>query len=202
MRTGRVLQSASSRSSDNARCAPRLSRATAWISSTIAVRTVDSMRRPLSEVSSTYSDSGVVTRTCGGALTIRWRSACAVSPVRTAVRMSGTPAARSSASGSSRFLRTSFASALRGETYTTWVAASRPPDWSASRKRRSRQTRKAARVLPEPVGAAMSVSSPAWIRGQPAACGSVGVPKRRWNQSATVGWKPGSTAGVYSGPLT
>ena len=199
MRTGRVLQSASSRSSDNARCAPRLSRATAWISSTIAVRTVDSMRRPLSEVSSTYSDSGVVTRTCGGALTIRWRSACAVSPVRTAVRMSGTPAARSSARGSSKFLRTSFASALRGETYTTCVS---PGSESPCRIIASRQARKAARVLPEPVGAAMSVSSPAWIRGQPAACGSVGVPKRRWNQSATVGWKPGSTAGVYSGPLT
>jgi len=43
--------SASSRSSDNARCAPRLSSATAWISSTITVSTVPNMSRPLADVS-------------------------------------------------------------------------------------------------------------------------------------------------------
>ena len=37
---------ASSRSSESARWAPRLSRATAWISSQMTVRTVPSMRRP------------------------------------------------------------------------------------------------------------------------------------------------------------
>ena len=42
--------SASSRSSVSARCAPRLSRATAWISSTITVSTVRSASRPLSLV--------------------------------------------------------------------------------------------------------------------------------------------------------
>src|SRR5208282_4039154 len=36
------------------------------------------------------------------------------------------------------------------------------------------QTRNAARVLPDPVGAAISVWRPAAISRQPAACGSVG----------------------------
>ena len=51
-RTHRRPQSASSRSSERARWAPRLSRATAWISSTITVRTVRSVLRPPSLVSS------------------------------------------------------------------------------------------------------------------------------------------------------
>ena len=44
--------------------------ASAWISSTITVRVVESILRPDSEPSSTYSDSGVVTRMCGGVLSI------------------------------------------------------------------------------------------------------------------------------------
>ena len=58
--------SASSRSSDSARWAPRLSPATAWISSTMTVRTSASQFRLDSAVSRMKSDSGVVTRTCGG----------------------------------------------------------------------------------------------------------------------------------------
>ena len=59
--------SASSRSSESARCAPRLSPATAWISSTITVAHVArAPRRPARTVSRMKSDSGVVTRTCGG----------------------------------------------------------------------------------------------------------------------------------------
>ena len=46
MRTGVCSASASSRSSDNARCAPRLFGARAWISSTITLRTVCSMFLP------------------------------------------------------------------------------------------------------------------------------------------------------------
>ncbi len=46
MRTQRRPQSASSRSSESMRWAPRLSRATAWISSTTTVRTVASILRP------------------------------------------------------------------------------------------------------------------------------------------------------------
>jgi hypothetical protein len=50
--------------------------------------------RPDSEPSRMYSDSGVVTRMCGGRLRIATRSACGVSPVRTIERSStaGKPA--------------------------------------------------------------------------------------------------------------
>ena len=43
------------------------------------------------------SDSGVVTRMCGGRFTIRWRSDAGVSPVRTAVRIAGSRSPRSAA---------------------------------------------------------------------------------------------------------
>ncbi len=49
---------------------------TAWISSTITVRTVRSRLRLRSAVSSRYSDSGVVTRMCGGVRRIAARSDC------------------------------------------------------------------------------------------------------------------------------
>ena len=48
---------------------------TAWISSTITVRTVRSICRLRSDVRSRYSDSGVVTRMCGGVRSIAARSA-------------------------------------------------------------------------------------------------------------------------------
>src|ERR1700732_1299411 len=50
------------------------------------------------------------------------------------------------------------------------------------------QIKKAASVLPEPVGAEISVVFPARMWGQPSRCGSVGVPKRLTNQSRTSGW--------------
>ena len=114
--------SASRRSSDSARWLPRLSRATAWISSTITVRTLRSISRARSEVRIRYNDSGVVTRMCGGRFTIAWRSAAGVSPVRTSVRIatSGRPSSPSvrpiSASGSERFFWMSLERALSGET--------------------------------------------------------------------------------------
>ena len=49
------------------------------------------------------------------------------------------------------------------------------------------QARKAARVLPEPVGAEISVGSPARIAGQPAVWGSVGEPNFVRNHSCTMG---------------
>jgi hypothetical protein len=52
------------------------------------------------------------------------------------------------------------------------------------------QTRKAASVLPVPVGAAISVSRPRAMVGQPCSWGSVGPRgKRRSNQARTAGWK-------------
>ena len=61
----RARRSAASRSSESARCAPRLVGASAWISSTITVSTLRSVSRAR-EPSSRYSDSGVVTRISAG----------------------------------------------------------------------------------------------------------------------------------------
>ena len=56
------------------------------------------------------------------------------------------------------------------------------------------QTRNAARVLPEPVGAEISVWRPAAISRQPASCGSVGpAGNRPANQAATAGWNSSRT---------
>ncbi len=99
--------------------------ATAWISSTITAPTGRSMARARSPVTSRYSDSGVVIRKSGGRLSIAARSAAAVSPVRTATRMSGASSpmlaaiSAISAKGRSRFCQMSTASALSGDTYTT-----------------------------------------------------------------------------------
>ncbi len=71
------------------------------------------------------------------------------------------------------------------------VTASSSPA-PASRTSWSMPARKAASVLPEPVGAATSVVSPARMRGQPSACASVGRSKRRSNQARTTGWKAAS----------
>ena len=138
------------------------------------------------------SDSGVVTRMCGGCFTIRWRSDAGVSPVRTAVRMAGSMRPRSAASaaipesGTSRFLWMSLLSAFSGETYSTCVVSGRLPS-SPARTRSSRQIRNAASVLPDPVGAEISTFSPERIAGQARACGSVAEPKCSANQSRTIG---------------
>ena len=63
--------------------------------------------------------------------------------------------------------------------------ASRPSrPW---RTRASIAARKAASVLPDPVGAAISVCRPAWIAGHACACAGVGAAKLRSNQAATAG---------------
>ena len=88
----------------------------------MTVRTVRSMSRACSDVRIRYSDSGVVTRMCGGRFTIACRSAAGVSPVRTSVRIStsgrhiASSVRRISASGSARFFWTSLESAFKGET--------------------------------------------------------------------------------------
>src|SRR6202041_1383403 len=57
------------------------------------------------------------------------------------------------------------------------------------------QARNAASVLPDPVGAEIKVVRPARMCGQPCSCGSVGVPKRCTNHSATRGWAQASEEG-------
>src|SRR5579863_107642 len=76
--------------------------------------------------------------------------------------------------------------AFRGEMYTTSTWSNNSPR-SAFRTSASMQTRNAASVLPEPVGAAISVAFRSTIDGHPASCGSVGVPNRPTNHSCTIG---------------
>src|SRR3954462_8141551 len=60
--------------------------------------------------------------------------------------------------------------------------------------------RTAASVLPDPVGADTSVSTPSATEGQASTCGGVGpAGKRRANQVATAGWRAGKAA---ARPLT
>ena len=58
------------------------------------------------------------------------------------------------------------------------------------------QIRNAASVLPEPVGAEISVVRPARISGQPCSCGSVGDPNFATNHSATSGCAHASETGI------
>ena len=83
-----VSNSWSSRSSDSARCAPRLVPATACTSSTMTVCTSASVSRA-ADVSIRNSDSGVVIRMSGGLVISSRRWAGGVSPERTPTLMSG-----------------------------------------------------------------------------------------------------------------
>ncbi len=115
------LASASSRSSERARWAPRLLGTRAWISSTMTVSTARRRSRAF-EVSSRYSDSGVVIRMSAASRPNSSRSRAGVSPVRTAtagIRCSIPSSAASRvmpAMGARRFRSTSTASAFSGET--------------------------------------------------------------------------------------
>ena len=61
------------------------------------------------------------------------------------------------------------------------------------------QTKNAARVLPLPVGAEISVASPARMLGQPWVCGSVGLPNLARNHSAVMGWAQARDSGTSRG---
>src|SRR5271156_4719564 len=56
--------------------------------------------------------------------------------------------------------------------------------------------RNAAKVLPDPVGAATSTLRPDWIAGHAWACAGVGASKVRVNHEATAGWKESRTSGI------
>ena len=143
----------------------------------------------------------MVTRMCGGRFNMSRRSLANVSPVRTAVRISGinnprsAASARISLSGPSRFFWMSLPSAFSGETYRTSVRLTSVPS-RAFRTRRSIQIKNAESVLPEPVGAEINVVRPARISGQPCSCGSVGDPNLPRNHSATSGWAQASETGI------
>src|ERR1700761_2376697 len=69
----------------------------------------------------------------------------------------------------------------------TWVPSTSPPS-RPCRTKSSIADRKAASVLPDPVGAAMRVWRPALIAGHASACAGVGAAKLAANQLATAGW--------------
>jgi hypothetical protein len=91
-----------------------------------------------------------VISTSGGVRSIAWRSRCGVSPVRIATNTSPPIPL----SGARRFFSTSYESAFSGDTYTSRVR--RSPSGSGFAASRSSPQRKAASVLPEPVGAETS----------------------------------------------
>ena len=183
MRCSGLPHRSSRRASESMRCAPRLVSIMACSSSTMTARAVESMRRPLPDVSSRYSDSGVVMRICGGLLHMRARSLCGVSPVRTATRTRCAPSMPSM--GRRRFSRMSLPSALSGEMYTTRSASS----GASSREIASTNHRNAHSVLPVPVGALISACVPEATAGQPSRCTAVGVPTARENHAAVCGEK-------------
>uniref|UniRef100_A0A6J7NA15 Unannotated protein n=1 Tax=freshwater metagenome TaxID=449393 RepID=A0A6J7NA15_9ZZZZ len=205
MRCGGRAVISSSRSRLSARCAPRLVGASAWISSRITHSTLASVSRA-DDVSSRYRLSGVVINRSGGLRSMRWRSLAGVSPVRrpTVGSMNGTPR-RSAASlipcrGALRFFSISNASARSGEMYSTRVRAL--VSGAGVVTSRSIAPRNAVSVLPEPVGAQMSVCSPAMIRGQPCTWAAVGSGNDVANQVPTAGENAPSTGcpgGVGSG---
>ena len=176
---------------------PRFVAATEWISSTMTHRTYRSVSRAC-DVSMRYSDSGVVMQMSGGRVTSRRRSAALVSPVRTPTVGKCTSMPRRSAaklmprSGARRFLSTSTASARSGERYSTRVRSARAG--SSSLMIRSMAHRNAARVLPEPVGAAMRQCWPAAMVCHPATWHSVGAANVVANHSA-VGVENALSAG-------
>ena len=172
----------SRRSSVSARCAPRLVRATAWISSTITASTPPSISRAC-EVRIRYSDSGVVTRMSGGVA--RHRRALALGGVARADRdahvLGADPAQR----------RAQVALDVVGERLQRADVDDARGRASAARLGASRSSahRNAASVLPEPVGADSSTFSPAAIAGQAFACAGVGASKACSNHSRTFGVK-------------
>ncbi len=191
--------SASSRSRVKARCAPRLVPATAWTSSTITVATLRSVSRA-AEVKIKNSDSGVVIKMSGGWVTSLRRSAAEVSPERTpTVTLGGACPSRSAvrvipASGARRLRSTSTARALSGDTYKTrqrCLTGGRSALVSPSSAHK-----KAASVLPEPVGAMTSAFWPAEIAFQAPAWAAVGLAKTSRNHVAVAGvnWASGSAA--------
>ena len=200
IRCAGVSSSASRRSSDNARCAPRLVPATACTSSTITVCTPARVSRA-AEVSIKNSDSGVVMRMSGGRVISSRRWAGGVSPERTPTLIRGTGSPSRSAmrvmpvSGVRRLRSTSTARALSGETYSTLVP--RTSGWCASR---SIAHRNAASVLPDPVGAITRVLSPLAMADQAWACAGVGCTKVPANQLRVSGLNRSNAWGELTRP--
>ncbi|SPB31591.1 hypothetical protein MAJHIDBO_01827 [Propionibacterium freudenreichii subsp. shermanii] len=206
--------SAATRSRLTIRCAPRFVPASAWTSSTMTVSTLRRVSAALLD-NMRNSDSGVVMRMSGGWVAMRRRCAAVVSPERTATltRGSGSPSRSAVAvmprRGACRFRSMSTARAFRGEMYNTrtpltcaagscvGAAPSEAPIRAGCVARdasRSRLCRKAARVLPEPVGAMTNALLPEPMACQAAICTGVGAANTSVNHVRAMGPKPAIAA--------
>ena len=174
--------SAASRSSETARCAPRLFGATAWISSTMTVRVVSSILparfRAEQDVERFRASSrryAAAAAQRAGALALRRVAGAhpaADLDVGQAPRSQHRRGCRRAALRGSCGCRSTAPSAARHRRSASRRA--RPPA-SPWRTSPSIAARNAASVLPEPVGAAISTWRPAWIAGQASACAAVGA---------------------------
>ena len=176
----------SSRSSDRARCEPRLLPTIAWISSTITVSDVAERLPALGSRQHQVERFGRRDERCGGRRTSAARCDEVVSPVRKPTRMSSGPNPSPRPARRSRQWHLEVAVHVVGEgpqrrdVNDADLVVERPAsDCSNSR---SMHARNAASVLPLPVGAAISVCLPAAIEGQPCAWASVGAENRERNQ--------------------
>ena len=158
--------------------------------------------RPDSEPSSTYSDSGVVTRMCGGlaqallALALR-----RVAGAHGGADLDVGQAQRAQLGADAGQRRFEVEADVVGQRLQRrdvddrgLVGQRRRAAGPGAPARRC-AARNAVSVLPEPVGAATSVWRPARIAGHAAACASVGAAKRRLNQPPTAGWKASRDTG-------
>ena len=135
-------------------------------------------------------------RMSGGDVVSRRRSVGGVSPVRmptVGCTRSGSMRA-SPASGLRRFRSMSAARAFRGETYRIRGPGARLGAGSDV-TRRSIAHRKAANVLPDPVGATMRVSAPDAMVRHASVCTGVGLVNDSVNHRPVAAPKTGSAAG-------
>src|SRR5207249_11856891 len=98
------------------------------------------------------------------------------------------------ASGERRFRSMSDAKALSGDTYRTRRRSRSSGTGSVAS--RSRAQRKAARVLPEPVGATTNASSPDAMASQAPSCAGVGDGNAPWNHVRVRSEKRSRAAGL------
>ena len=118
-------------------------------------------------------------RMSGGLRSIAWRSRCGVSPVRRPTQISAPPMPAAARAGCARRRRRGPSAARRRRCRTP------EPSRSGSRARRSIPHRNAVSVLPEPVGAQISVFAPEAIAGQPSVWAGVGASNEASNQRRT-----------------
>ena len=157
------------------------------------------------DVSTRYSDSGVVMRMSGGFVANARRSFGGVSPVRMPTRdvgqlaaRAGSAACRMPTSGERRLRSTSVASALSGETYRTRQRCDGVVGPLARSSRPSSAQRNAARVLPEPVGATTSAWSPPATAVHAPTCAVVGSANAPVNQVLVGSEKRSSTTAAIA----